>query len=80
MPSVAREISNDCFGAIIRQARNNRGITQGGLAELIEVEDRTVQRWETEESIPWPICQEKLIAVMPEIAISFRDAIKKLGL
>jgi transcriptional regulator with XRE-family HTH domain len=65
------------FGAIIKHNRENHQLTQERLAELIEVDTRTIQRWEAETCIPWPLYIEKVLSIMPEIETPLRAAIKK---
>lgn len=72
--------TDDQFGIIIKHARLERRLTQGKLAELVEVEPRTIQRWEAETCIPWPAYIEKIVVVLPEIRTSLPDAIKKIQL
>jgi transcriptional regulator with XRE-family HTH domain len=71
--------TDNCFGFIIKQARESRKLTQEKLAELVGVDYRTIQRWEAEECIPWPVYVEKLIVIMPEIEQELRRAIKKMA-
>jgi DNA-binding XRE family transcriptional regulator len=68
---------DDHFGIIIKQGREKLQLTQEKFAELIEVDLRTIQRWEVEKCIPWPSCLEKVIGVLPEIGATLREVIKK---
>ena len=34
-------------GAVIRQLREARGLTQAGLADKIDVSSKTISKWET---------------------------------
>src|SRR5260370_42702939 len=42
------------LGQDIRRWRLARGLTQEGLAELVDVQPRSVQRWEADECCPRP--------------------------
>ena len=65
------------FGIIIKQGREKRRLTQENLAELVEVDLRTIQRWEAEECIPWPAYVKRIVDVLPDIETSLQEAIKK---
>ena len=69
--------NDDQFGSIIKQGRADRGLTQELLAELVEVDLRTIQRWEAEECLPWPVYIERMVSILPEIEASLQKAIKK---
>lgn len=69
---------DDHFGQIIRQGRENRKLTQEQLAELVEIDQRTIQRWEAEISIPWLASQKRIATAMPEISECLHLAIKKI--
>ena len=62
---------------LIILGRTNRKLTQERLAEMVGVDWRTVQRWESGESVPWPLHIEALSTIMPEMKASFREAVKK---
>jgi len=40
------------IGAFLKQLRNEKGITQERLAEILGVSGRTVSRWETGTNLP----------------------------
>lgn len=40
------------IGAFLKQLRNEKGITQEQLAEILGVSGRTVSRWETGTNLP----------------------------
>lgn len=40
------------FGALLRELRKERGLTQEQLAEMLGVTNRTVSRWETGTNVP----------------------------
>lgn len=42
-----------CIGDRIRQARNDLGVTQKELADLVHVTTRAVTDWETGKTVPW---------------------------
>ena len=77
MLAVETHVDDRLFGAVIKQGRERHRLTQERLAELIDVDTRTVQRWEAGECIPWPLYIESIISTMPEIEASLREAIKK---
>ena len=39
-------------GAFLKELRNQKGLTQEQFAEIINVSNRTVSRWENGETIP----------------------------
>ena len=39
-------------GAVVRQLREKRGLTQAQLAEKLHVSDKTVSKWETAKGLP----------------------------
>jgi transcriptional regulator with XRE-family HTH domain len=77
VPSEEMDPDDYLFGIIIKQQREKRGLTQEKLAELVDADLRTIQRWEAGLCIPWPSYIEKIIIIMPEINASLREAIKK---
>ncbi len=62
---------------LIVQGRKKHKLTQERLAEMIGVDCRTVQRWESGESIPQPLHIEALAIILPEMRESFREAVQK---
>lgn len=40
------------IGAFLKQLRNEKGLTQGQLAEQLNVSNRSVSRWETGNNLP----------------------------
>ena len=40
------DIQNSRTGALIRQARTEKGLTQKQLAQRLHISDRTVSKWE----------------------------------
>ena len=47
-------------GSTIRRLREARGLTQAGLAKLLDVSDKAVSKWETAKGFPisrcWNLC------------------------
>ena len=39
-------------GSTIRRLREARGLTQAGLAKLLDVSDKAVSKWETAKGFP----------------------------
>lgn len=40
------------IGIFLKQLRNEKGLTQGQLAEMLDVSNRSVSRWETGSTLP----------------------------
>lgn len=57
-------------GNIIRRLREERGITQKELAEIISVSDKTISKWETNRGLPD-------IGVIEELAKALRVSLPK---
>jgi len=53
-------IVNDDFGKIILKIRKERHLTQKALADLINVSDRTISKWENGQSVPDLICVKNM--------------------
>ena len=51
-----KNIMNDDFGKIILKIRKEKNLTQKELADLINVSDRTISKWENGQSVPDLIC------------------------
>ncbi len=68
-------LSNDFSGRSLRALRKARGIKQNTLAELLEIDQATVSRWELGNSTPGPAALERLSAVFPEIDPSPTSAV-----
>ena len=45
-------MEHENMGALIRQLRKDRGMTQKDLAERLNVTDKAVSKWERELSLP----------------------------
>lgn len=58
-------------GNIIRRLREERGITQKELAEIISVSDKTISKWETNRGLPD-------IGVIEELAKALRVSLPEL--
>ena len=56
-------MDNIQFGAFIAQLRREQGLTQKELADKLNVTDKAVSKWETDESLP-DIRQSKSLAVL----------------
>ena len=39
-------------GAVVRELREKRGLTQAQLAEMLHISDKTVSKWETAKGLP----------------------------
>ena len=39
-------------GAVVRELREKRGLTQASLAEMLHISDKTVSKWETAKGLP----------------------------
>ena len=53
-------IVTDEFGKIIHKIRKEKKLTQKELAELINVSDRTISKWENGQSVPDLICVKNI--------------------
>ena len=51
-----KNILDDDFGRIILKIRKEKNLTQKELADLINVSDRTISKWENGQSVPDLIC------------------------
>ena len=45
-------INNNEFGAKIADLRKEKGLTQAQLADLLNISNKTISRWETGEGYP----------------------------
>jgi transcriptional regulator with XRE-family HTH domain len=54
-------------GEDIRRERENLGLTQGQLAELLGVALNTVSRWETGQRTPHPLVLKAIQTVFAEV-------------
>src|SRR5947209_7664858 len=52
------------FGQWVRHARIQHGLTQIQLADLLGIDEKTVQRWENSSQIPRPYLLPKLEAAL----------------
>lgn len=65
------------LGDLIAQGRKNHKLTQEKLAEIVNVEYRTIQRWECGESTPRPSKIETLAYTFPEVREPLMRAFQK---
>src|SRR5262245_13871790 len=52
------------FARQLKAERNRRGWSQSKVAELLDIETKTVWRWERSDSLPAPYLREKLDEIL----------------
>jgi DNA-binding transcriptional regulator YiaG len=57
----------DSMGEHVKRLREGQSLSQEALARLIGVSVRTVVRWESGESRPSPLANEKLQRIAPNV-------------
>ena len=70
MPSTRPE--RDTIAAVLRQARDARGLTQASLALLVGVSKGAVANWETAATAPHADIEPKLLEVLAITARQLR--------
>lgn len=71
MPDVRRQ-----FGARVRQLRKKRGLSQAGLADLIDCDKRLIIRYEKGRALPR---LERQYALAAALGVDWRDLICPTG-
>ncbi len=61
-------MDNIQFGAFIAQLRREQGLTQKELADKLNVTDKAVSKWETDETLP-DIRQSKKMALLYNLSL-----------
>ena len=51
-------------GAVVRELREKRGLTQAQLAEMLHISDKTVSKWETGRGLPEVSIMQSLCATL----------------
>lgn len=57
----------EVFGDGLRRVREENEVTQGELAELLDLTGQAISQWETENSTPVQVNLDKLYGVLPEL-------------
>ncbi|MGN0569665.1 MAG: helix-turn-helix domain-containing protein [Candidatus Fimenecus sp.] len=57
-------MNNYITGSVIKKLREKQGLTQSGLAEKINVSDKTISKWETGKGLPDSALIEPLAAAL----------------
>lgn len=50
------------YGALVREVREQRNLSQVEAASELNVSLRTIQNWETQDSTPWPRHRRAILA------------------
>lgn len=70
MRQSAKEPQN--FGKLVRDLRQQMGLTQEKLAARLGVSFSTLNRWENEHSQPSPLAREKLEQLKQQLELESR--------